>query len=216
MDDLSHYDLFSVFTLQEAAYLAAGVEPRSFERNARGETILEAMRHGLRGTMCWLDRSLVADENCGFPPWALLPTEVRDKLNTDGQQFADKEAFAEWIKARRTQYKNESKVGIDRAELGRWFKAKGLGYQPRYPFTPGPSESLVVAPPDQPLLTRERNTYLTIIAVIAKMASLDLDQPSKAAEQVTNAAASQGITLALRTVAEKLKLVPDALEARSK
>ncbi|MBA3590634.1 hypothetical protein [Methylibium sp.] len=69
---------------------------------------------------------------------------------------------------------------------------------------------------DTPIGTRERNTLLSIIATLAKEAGIALDQPSKAAESIANAAQLQGLTIARRTIEEKLKLIPDAIAARGK
>jgi hypothetical protein len=69
---------------------------------------------------------------------------------------------------------------------------------------------------DKPLTTRERNTLLTLVYVLADLAKVPLANRSKAAEMIANHAAASGLKLPVRTIVEKLKLCQDAIAARSK
>ncbi len=73
------------------------------------------------------------------------------------------------------------------------------------------------APPDEkPLETKERNSLLAIIGLLADQCSLDLHTPSKTAQVIESAANLKGIKLASRTIAEHLKKVPQAMEHLSR
>jgi hypothetical protein len=67
---------------------------------------------------------------------------------------------------------------------------------------------------DEALDERERTTLLAIIGALAKEAKLDLAQPYKAGETIAKMLATSGVTLGARTIGDKLKLVPDALDRR--
>ena len=101
---------------------------------------------------------------------------------------------------------------VDLREFGSWVLSMGWDLPDEFPH----SATQTATPDDRSLGTRERNTLLTIIATLAKEAGIALDQTSKTAESIANAAEMQGLTIARRTIEEKLKLIPDAIAARSK
>lgn len=72
---------------------------------------------------------------------------------------------------------------------------------------------------DRPVSTRERNTLLTIIAVLAKAAKVPLDdysRPGKAAGYIEGLTDDFGTHVSKRAIEEHLKKIPDALETRMK
>lgn len=69
---------------------------------------------------------------------------------------------------------------------------------------------------EKPVSTKERTTFLTIIALLAQEAKIDSRKPSKAAQLIVTLANKAGIQLGQRTVEEYLKQIPDALERRGK
>ncbi len=69
---------------------------------------------------------------------------------------------------------------------------------------------------NKPLGERERTTLLTIIAVLAEHAEIDISKPSKAGETIEALTMAKGARVSARTVEEHLKRIPDALERRGK
>jgi hypothetical protein len=69
---------------------------------------------------------------------------------------------------------------------------------------------------ENPLTTRERNTLLTIIAVLSKEAKIDCNKSAKAAGLIRGLAYDMGISIGETTIEGHLKKIPDALEARMK
>ena len=72
---------------------------------------------------------------------------------------------------------------------------------------------------EKPLGTRERDTLLTIIAVLAKAAKVDLDnyrKPGKAAGYIEGLTDDFGAHVSKRTIEDHLKKIPDALTTRKK
>ena len=68
----------------------------------------------------------------------------------------------------------------------------------------------------KPLSTIERNTLLTIIAVLCKEAKLDYSTASKTADLIVNTAAGMGVSIGETTIRNYLKKIPDALRTRIK
>jgi hypothetical protein len=67
---------------------------------------------------------------------------------------------------------------------------------------------------ERPIGQRERDNLLVIIAALAKLAKINVAKPSAAAAAIVGEAARTGIRIGLRTIEEKLKLIPDALERK--
>lgn len=80
-----------------------------------------------------------------------------------------------------------------------------------------PSEHIRQVDEDKPLLTRERQTLLTIIAAMAvKGLNLNIDQPGKAAGYIEGLTDQLGAHVSKRAIEEHLKKIHDALESRMK
>jgi hypothetical protein len=68
----------------------------------------------------------------------------------------------------------------------------------------------------RPLLTIERNTLLTVIAVLCKEAKLDYAKAAKTAGLIQSTAAGMGLSIGETTIEEHLKKIPNALATRMK
>ena len=101
-----------------------------------------------------------------------------------------------------------------------WAKAKGFSV----PWFQWATEHGLLEEAQQPsepeneraLSTKERTTFLLIIAALAKKAGIDWGEPYKAGEQIAALAQELGATLGDDAVARKLKEIPEALERRTK
>ena len=74
------------------------------------------------------------------------------------------------------------------------------------------------APPiaEKPLSRKERNTLLTIIAVLCKEAKLDYTTASKTADLIESTADSMGVSISKTAIRDHLKKIPDALGTRTR
>jgi hypothetical protein len=68
--------------------------------------------------------------------------------------------------------------------------------------------------PAKPLATRERDTLLTIIAILCKDAKVPFEKPAKAAGMIQSTAATMGLSIGETTIEGHLKKIPDALATR--
>lgn len=68
---------------------------------------------------------------------------------------------------------------------------------------------------ERPVGPRERTTLLLIIAALAKLARVPVERPSAAAARIESQAALMGVRLGIRTIEEKLKLIPEALRSKA-
>ncbi len=66
---------------------------------------------------------------------------------------------------------------------------------------------------EKPLQTRERNNLLMIIAALAEIADIDISAPHKAAYVIAMHTELMGRSISQKTIANKLKEIPEALEA---
>lgn len=98
----------------------------------------------------------------------------------------------------------EDSVIVVRAAALRDFEQRVIG-------APEPSH-----PIERPLKERERATLLTIIAVLAETAGLDISMPSKAAVAIEALTIQKGARVSARTIEDHLKSIGDALERRGK
>ncbi len=65
--------------------------------------------------------------------------------------------------------------------------------------------------------TKERNTYLCVLAALCKEAKIDYSKPSKAAGNIRDIAQQKlGLAIGETTIENYLKAIPDALESRTK
>ena len=69
---------------------------------------------------------------------------------------------------------------------------------------------------DKPLSNKERNTFLVIIAALAKEAKLDIKTTSKTADLIAKITQNLGAPIGATTIENKLKEITQALESRAK
>ncbi len=69
---------------------------------------------------------------------------------------------------------------------------------------------------EKKVATVERNTLLTIIAVLCKEAKMDFMKPAKTAGLIQGAAAQMGVSIGETTIETHLKKIPDALATRTR
>jgi hypothetical protein len=226
---LKHYDLFTAFTLVEAAHLAAGFDPQ-LQLHARRrfawaapeapealkvKVILKAMNHGINGAMCQASYALTLQKGeRNIDSWVLIPDLLAREL------AASVPVDPLELKGLRVLLKDERRTGgllFEREELARWFKAKGLGFKPEYDFaqlsngdSPEPTNDT------KPLSNRERDTLLTIIALTCREAKLDFNKPAKTANLLVNTAATMGISIGESTIEGHLKRITSALGGKTR
>ncbi len=73
-----------------------------------------------------------------------------------------------------------------------------------------------IEPGDRPLGSKERNTLLTIIALLCKDVGYDYTKAAKTAGFIKNTAANMGVSIGETTIENHLKKIPDALGTRTK
>ena len=69
---------------------------------------------------------------------------------------------------------------------------------------------------DKPLINKERETLLVIIAALAKESSIAIDKTSKSAELIASLTQLLGSPIGATTIETHLKKIPHALESRAK
>lgn len=103
---------------------------------------------------------------------------------------------------------------IQRTEISRWLGSAGLPSEYLFmPNTFGSSEDLAAV---VDLGKRERETLLTIIAVLCKEAKVDYTKAAKSAGSIQSTAHHMGINLGETTIEKHLKRIPDAVAGRMK
>ncbi len=234
--DLSKWDFAVEFRLYEAAALIVGIDPAEIYTNTKPardnpriydyhehpqiKPVADRMEHDFL-TACdlyeamrdgkWkfstdepLSERLLRNREMELVPvkigsWGLpLDSVTQMALDT----WHDSDDFAMYETAKFT-----------RKELSRWLSAICL--KSVYQFDQGQSENIQTSA-DRPLATRERDTLLTIIAVLCKEAKIPYDKPSKAAGLIQSTAAGMGLSIGETTIEGHLKKLPNALAGRMK
>ena len=78
------------------------------------------------------------------------------------------------------------------------------------------SQTEPTSPLEKPLNSRERDTLLTIIALVCKEAKLDYTKAAKTAGMIRSTADSMGVSIGESTIEGHLKLIPEALSGKSR
>ncbi len=104
----------------------------------------------------------------------------------------------------------DSRNTISLPQFGDW--ARGLGWKLPDQFP----RSQKLTDLNRALSTTERNTLLTIIAVLCKEARLDYTKAAKTAGLIQSTAASMGVSIGETTIENHLKKIPDALGTRTR
>lgn len=192
MDSLEHWHFSDNFSAREAAALAAGIDPHdgamvnTESAPSAYKVILEKMLRSLGETYNFMSYLLTTGSFGGGKPrdiqeWIevvlgpsyLVSLELRDFLSL--VRSKNREAnFAEedWFKQRLIAAGGAKDPRFGRADLARWFKHHGgpdfskYSFERAAPRDQKPTEKSA-EPPAPELGSRERNTLLGIIAVIA-------------------------------------------------
>lgn len=69
---------------------------------------------------------------------------------------------------------------------------------------------------EKPVTDKERDTFLVIIAALAKEAGIDINKTTKAGELIASLTQQMGCPVGATTVENKLKLIASAIQSRSK
>ena len=103
---------------------------------------------------------------------------------------------------------------IQRSEISRWLESADLHSE--YLFMSNMSGSSEDLASRKELGKRERETLLTIIAVLCKQAGVDFTKAAKSAVSIQSTAHQMGLSLGETTIEKHLKNIPDALTGRMK
>ena len=202
MVDLSHWDFQEEFELSEVAALIAGVEPKH-EKNMVGET---------SGIPAPISRRVLGAAAAAYMCQKEQKPIPADCLQSSMFEIFHKEKGVLATIADMAFGGND--VVVQRGEVTRWLDAIGL--QSKYVF----EREAKVQSPDElvnlPISTRERNTLLTIIAVLCKEAKIDYTKPAKAAGMIQSTAATMAVSIGETTIENHLKKIPNALATRMK
>ena len=228
MADLSHWDIASTFTIRDAAYLMMGVDPSGPESEKYSERhISERLEAAYAGAISRaifkfrIEPCLDFDEpepDNHMPEEAVLRSEELWQGIESCTEHGGDVAFERWL-----EFGNHSHHGqrFSRCELARWLKENNI--KSIYSFdlqstgtTTERGNMHGLHQGEKPLLTRERNTLLTIIAALCKEAKYDYKTPAKTAGFIRGVMAGMGVDVGETTIEGYLKKIPDALESRAK
>ena len=89
-------------------------------------------------------------------------------------------------------------------------------FLPALPKQPEKESQIDIFPEKKTLSNRERDTLLTIIAVLCNEAKLDYTKHAKTAGLIQSTAAKMGVSIGETTIEGHLKKIPDAVATRMK
>ncbi|MES2952197.1 MAG: hypothetical protein V4858_27035 [Pseudomonadota bacterium] len=212
MSDLSHWKFATDFTGEEAAALAVGLDPaqpnyvRTFSK-----PIYERMeRHFEAAKRLHLEEDVQQWERPPLLPQSDVFESVELQLWAGSQEEDDGAFFSKWLLDDKLSGFEAQR--FTRKEVARWFSA--VGVQSSYSFDSNQIDAKSKL--EKPLGTTERNTLLTIIAVLAKEAKISIDPPGKSAGYIAGLTDAFGASVSKRAIEDHLKKIPDALATRMK
>lgn len=215
MERLIHWEYATAFSAHEAAYLILGTDPASgtAENDQLVRPILDRMADAYNEALTdyyfdWERGFVHATEALRERDRAGLESEEMARLVQLCRERNDATQFMRWFKSENSEFHRQT---FSRAEIQRWIAENQL--PAKYQFS-GPS--VVPSESDKPLITRERNTLLSIIAVLCKEARLDYKSPAKTAGLIQHAADQLGFNIGETTIEGHLKKIPAALAGRTK
>lgn len=202
MVDLSHWDFQDEFELAEVSALIAGVEP-TYGKKKVGETV--GIPHPIRRRVMDAAMTAYVHQREQKPiPADCLQSNMLEVFNKEKGFLATIADVA----------LGGDDVLVKRGEVARWLDAIDL--QSKYVFKREAKAQATDELIDKPLSTRERDTLLTIVAVLCKEAKIDYNKPAKAAGMIKSTAATMGVSIGETTIEGHLKKIPDALATRMK
>ena len=228
MADLSHWDIASTFTIRDAAYLMMGVDPSGPEAEKYSERhISERLEAAYAGAISRARFEYVIAPCLDFhepepdnhmPEEAVLRSEELWQRIESYTEYGGDVDFERWL-----DFGNHSHHGqrFSRRELARWLKENNI--KSIYSFDLQSSGTATergnmhsLHQGEKPLLTRERNTLLTIIAALCKDAGYDYTKHAKTAGLIQSTGEKMGVSIGETTIEGHLKKIPDALGSRAK
>ena len=225
MANLSHWDFAEVFGHLEASALIAGIDPADIAENWKMtmpiSRRMEECYLNARSVVANVKRQLGSEANFAeyLTPEDLLSAALMMRVSHP-LSGSDK-----WLNDAKFFDFNEQKFARD--ELARWLSA--IGVKSAYEFkldrdeisqqsAQASSKPTPETPPaaEKPLSAKERNTLLTIIAVLCKEYKLDYTKPAKTAGLIQGMAEFMKISIGETTIENHLKKIPDALGTRTR
>ncbi len=210
MKDLSHWNDAIQFSGERAAALIVGNDPGEVDYvRTKSIPIYERMKLAYELERA---RSHPAYDNPyeTDPPIPGLESRYLEESFIQ-EASGDEQRFNNWLT-------DETKScfslqSFSRGAITRWLDASGLKSVYNFDMTVSMTSASNV---EKPLGTTERNTLLTIIAVLCKEANLDATKHAKTAGLILNIAAGMNVHIGETTIEGHLKKIPYALATRMK
>jgi hypothetical protein len=120
------------------------------------------------------------------------------------------------IRGGKLSYHSGSGVELEPLVFLQWAKSKGFVLPEKLDNVLSLYSENTKPQLEKPLSTRERRTFLVIIAAALKEAEIDITHPEKAAQTVAEITERMGTPIDHQTIVNKLKEIPDVLESRRK
>ena len=168
------------------------------------------------GVICQIQEDSEREES-------LIGSKAREERNRKAYEKSGSlrsfESYAKQLDDRAEFLERRSK----QAEYQRYFPAGGLPDDHVIVVRSAALQALLKSANDaadtnesKPLIARERDTLLTIIAALCNEAKIPYEKPSKAAGLIQSTAAKMGVSIGETTIEGHLKKIPDALGTRMK
>lgn len=227
--DLSSWDLAISFTGREAAYLILGVDPSGPDASKHSvRHIYERMANAFNGAIAQAEFTAFVEpafpsgppkeSKSGMMEYEALRCVALTERAKHYSEHGDVSALKGWLEHSEISFEKQK---FSRMELDRWLKENKMKSAYQFDATisseVGPISAQDVEPEvEKSLSKRERDTLLTIIAVLCKEAKLDYSKAAKTAGLIQGTAASMQISIGETTIENHLKKIPDALATRIK
>lgn len=226
MTDLSHWVFAEDFTAHEAAYLILGVDPSTDTSSRSIQHVLKRISDAYAATLenlkfqffiePYLSESRFDEGEGGGGAVSRKETlfSIEIEKLSDAFSEGDEVSTIGWLEQGRTDLTEQR---FSRAELLRWIDDNQLismySFARSTPLEPQEKSS---PPMEKVLSNRERETLLTIIAVLCNEAKLDHSKHAKTAGLIHSTAAKMGLSIGESTIEGHLKKIPNALAGRMK
>lgn len=148
--------------------------------------------------------------------WQLAGGAVVDTTNLDGAFVSEGAGLGKRF------FQLKGQLPVQKGQARSFYPLGGLPDDAVFVVTPGAllalESSITEKTPvqEKPLSTRERDTLLTIIAVLCKDAGYDYTKAAKTAGLIQSTAAGIGVSIGETTIENHLKKIPDALGTRTR
>ena len=209
MTDISKWNFATTFTAHQAAALILGLEP-----NESSESQIQPVLESMNDCYSIAVSHRLTVSNPGMkqaipPPSRLESSEMLliDSWMTSG--VIESSNFLKWLESDESAFDQQT---FTREQLTGWLKA--ISMPSKYVFMSGRGKAINAQ--EKPLAKRERDTLLTIIAVLCNDAKYDYTKHAKTAVLIEGTAARMGVSIGETTIEGHLKKVPDALATRMK